>query len=120
MFRKIPFLLLALLILLLIFSVISFAHPGDTDSNGGHYDHSTGKYHYHHGYPAHSHIGGCPYDYDDKTGWQSGESAQSDSYSNDSPKTDNTNNNWSFESTVGIIMLIVIGLFVFKTWVEKL
>lgn len=26
---------------------ISFAHPGRTDSNGGHYDRSTGEYHYH-------------------------------------------------------------------------
>lgn len=46
------------------------AHPGRTDANGGHYNHSTGEYHYHHGYPAHQHIDGvCPYDYDDRTGW---------------------------------------------------
>ena len=31
------------------------AHSGRTDSNGGHYDHSTGEYHYHHGYSAHKH-----------------------------------------------------------------
>lgn len=53
------------------------AHPGRTDANGGHYDHSTGEYHYHHGYPAHQHIDGvCPYDYDDRTGWNSGSSGQ--------------------------------------------
>lgn len=53
------------------------AHPGRTDANGGHYDHSTGEYHYHHGYPAHQHIDGvCPYDYDDRTGWNSGGSSQ--------------------------------------------
>lgn len=53
------------------------AHPGRTDANGGHYDHSTGEYHYHHGYPAHQHIDGvCPYDYDDRTGWNSGRSGQ--------------------------------------------
>lgn len=28
---------------------ISFAHPGRTDNNGGHYDRSTGEYHYHDG-----------------------------------------------------------------------
>lgn len=28
---------------------ISFAHSGKTDSNGGHYDRSTGEYHYHNG-----------------------------------------------------------------------
>lgn len=44
------------------------AHPGRTDANGGHYDSSTGEYHYHHGYPAHQHTNGiCPYDFDDQT-----------------------------------------------------
>lgn len=53
------------------------AHPGRTDANGGHYNHSTGEYHYHHGYPAHQHTDGvCPYDYDDRTGWNSGSSSQ--------------------------------------------
>ena len=50
------------------------AHSGGTDSNGGHYDHSTGEYHYHHGRPAHNHydIDGdgyrdCPYEFDDES-----------------------------------------------------
>lgn len=49
-------------------SLTGFAHSGGTDSNGGHYDRSTGDYHYHHGYPAHDHkdtngdgIKECPY-----------------------------------------------------------
>lgn len=44
------------------------AHSGRTDSNGGHWDRSTGQYHYHHGHPAHQHydmdgdgILDCPY-----------------------------------------------------------
>ena len=38
------------------------SHPGGTDGSGGHYDHSTGEYHYHHGFHAHQHPGGvCPY-----------------------------------------------------------
>lgn len=42
---------------------ISSAHSGRTDVSGGHYDRSTGLYHYHHGYPAHRHINGiCPYE----------------------------------------------------------
>lgn len=54
------------------------AHPGRTDANGGHYDSSTGEYHYHHGYPAHQHTNGiCPYDFDDQTGWNSGTSSNS-------------------------------------------
>lgn len=55
------------------------AHTGKTDSSGGHYDHSTGEYHYHHGYPAHSHYDvdndgfvDCPYDFDDQTDHGSG------------------------------------------------
>lgn len=40
----------------------TIAHSGNTDGNGGHTDHSTGEYHYHHGYPAHDHPNGvCPY-----------------------------------------------------------
>ena len=66
------------LICLLIGTV--FAHPGRTDSNGGHTDHSTGEYHYHHGYSAHDHydmngdgVVDCPYDFDDKTNHDSGD-----------------------------------------------
>ena len=50
------------------------AHPGRTDSNGGHYNRSTGEYHYHHGYSAHDHYDmdgdgdiDCPYDFRDRT-----------------------------------------------------
>lgn len=63
-----------------IFITLSFsmAHPGRTDSNGGHYNRSTGEYHYHHGYSAHQHINGvCPYDFNDKTGSNSGSSSSS-------------------------------------------
>jgi hypothetical protein len=31
------------------------AHSGRTDSDGGHTNHSTGEYHWHHGYSAHQH-----------------------------------------------------------------
>lgn len=54
-----------IIIAILAFSLcsVSFAHSGRTDANGGHYDHSTGEYHYHHGYPAHQHPNGiCPYE----------------------------------------------------------
>ena len=59
-----------ILVLILLASSFCFtlAHSGGTDSAGGHRDSSTGEYHYHHGYPAHSHSNGkCPYDYDDNT-----------------------------------------------------
>ena len=56
--------LLTLLSLTTVFVFsISFAHSGGTDSQGGHYNHSTGEYHFHHGYHAHQHPNGvCPYD----------------------------------------------------------
>ena len=64
------------------------AHPGRTDSNGGHTDRSTGEYHYHHGYSAHDHYDmdgdgdkDCPYDFDDRTGYSSGSSSSSGAYS---------------------------------------
>lgn len=41
--------ILMIFISLLLFSIQSFAHPGRTDSRGGHYDRSTGEYHYHTG-----------------------------------------------------------------------
>lgn len=59
--KKIHFILL--LMFLLACTITVYAHPGGTDSDGGHYNHSTGEYHYHHGRPAHQHENGvCPYD----------------------------------------------------------
>ena len=63
MCKKISILLLILFTLLLTFNMVSSAHSGGTDSKGGHYDYSTGEYHYHHGYSAHKHTNGvCPYE----------------------------------------------------------
>lgn len=59
--KALIFILCTLTLLSLPLSVM--AHPGRTDSNGGHYDRSTGEYHYHHGYSAHQHKNGvCPYE----------------------------------------------------------
>ena len=60
---------ITVLLLSFSFCLPVFAHSGGVDSNGGHYDSSTGEYHYHHGYSAHQHydINGdgtidCPYE----------------------------------------------------------
>ena len=37
------------IIFISLFSITSYAHSGRTDSNGGHYNRSTGEYHYHNG-----------------------------------------------------------------------
>lgn len=34
-------------LLLLLISLMSFAHPGRTDADGGHYNRKNGTYHYH-------------------------------------------------------------------------
>ena len=71
--RPFSLIICSLFFLLFAFSSTTLAHSGRTDENGGHYDRSTGEYHYHHGYPAHQHEDGiCPYDFDDRTGWDSG------------------------------------------------
>ena len=78
--KKILILLTALLLISLV-TIMAFAHSGRTDSNGGHYDHSTGEYHYHHGYPAHQHTGGvCPYS---NSGTSASSSKSSSDYSAD-------------------------------------
>lgn len=68
--RKVLLVALLASILFSSFGFLAIAHSGRTDSNGGHYESSTGKYHYHHGYSAHQHndIDGdgkrdCPYDF---------------------------------------------------------
>ena len=55
------------LAIIMSFSIVT-AHSGRTDSSGGHYNRSTGEYHYHHGHPAHDHENGiCPYKSNSKT-----------------------------------------------------
>lgn len=86
-----------LLIVLLVTPCLAMAHPGRTDSNGGHTDSSTGEYHYHHGYPAHDHYDmdgdgrkDCPYNFDDKTGYNSGSHSSSGNKTNGSTNDNKT------------------------------
>ena len=74
--KRIPSLLLylALIVLAVSLALTVYAHPGRTDSAGGHTNRSTGEYHYHHGYGEHNHedLDGdgdldCPYDFKDMT-----------------------------------------------------
>ena len=95
--------LLAIIAITSLFPI--YAHPGKTDSNGGHYDRSTGEYHYHHGYPAHQHPGGkCPYNYDDKTGANSGSSAGSKTTSTQSK------NKRQYNKVGAIILFVSLGI----------
>ena len=66
--HKIIYTCTIIILIISLLSVVVSAHSGKTDSNGGHYDKSTGEYHYHHGYSAHQHTNGkCPYFFNDKT-----------------------------------------------------
>ena len=76
---KMKKLLFIIAIAIYVLPVIVLAHPGGTDGSGGHWNHKTGEYHYHHGYPEHQHDPDCPYDYKDKTGQSSGRSYKSSS-----------------------------------------
>lgn len=88
-------------ILTFSFCISVFAHSGKTDADGGHYDHSTGEYHYHcGGNPAHTHKNGvCPYD---KKGTTSSSSSSSSSCVSD------------IENTVCIV--IIIGMIAFMVY----
>ena len=61
--KKVLLIVALLLVICTTFIFNVLAHKGRTDSSGGHWDNSTGTYHYHcGGYPAHSHTNGvCPY-----------------------------------------------------------
>lgn len=115
-------LVLVPLLALVCLSVV-FAHPGKTDADGGHYNRSTGEYHYHHGYPEHQHPNGeCPYDFDDQTGINSG-SPSTGSSSNlppvrrsySSEKSANTSSKSDVMATlVSIVVPALVFIFILK------
>ena len=116
---------IVILVLISALALIVNAHPGNTDSSGGHYNKSTGEYHYHHGYPEHSHrdMDGdgkldCPYDFHDKTGQNSGTSSGSGHSSSNKQPTVSSNSSRSFwnnlvdffSSPYGIFCIIAVIL----------
>ena len=78
------------------------AHSGKTDGSGGHTNHSTGEYHYHHGYSAHDHydmdddgVVDCPYKFKDKTGQSSSTSISNATTSKKSQKNKSNGIDWA-------------------------
>lgn len=111
--KRILIFVLSILLILAACVPVS-AHSGNTDSNGGHYDSSTGQYHYHHGYPAHQHKNGeCPYGFDDKTDHQSGllSSGNSSSGGCSSSEGCGSSVSWIYILVFGVAFL-VIALFI--------
>ena len=77
--KKKLYIVIMVILMLIQVPLNIFAHSGRTDSSGGHYNRSTGEYHYHHGYKAHQHIDGiCPYDNDNKEKSDSSENIKND------------------------------------------
>ena len=130
--RKISMAALTILILFAL-SHSAFAHSGRTDSSGGHTNHSTGQYHYHHGYSAHQHydmngdgIKDCPYNFTDKTSQSSGTSSAGAS-AIQKPKTESTKftekSSADFDSVLefvaGTVCIGVIAYFVYRFFRKK-
>ena len=96
--------------------ITAYAHPGRTDSAGGHYNRSTGKYHYHHGYSAHQHTNGeCPYDsnYNKKN---NSDTNNSTTFDNNTPNktisNDATDEHYLLKTTILIVgIALAVALF---------
>lgn len=117
-------LVISILALLTSFVLVAQAHSGRTDGSGGHTDHSSGEYHYHHGYPAHDHYDmdgdgdlDCPYDFDNQTSRKSN-AADKVSQPTTAPTAGQTTksgkiNNFRFEFVLKIVISVaVIGLWI--------
>ena len=104
--------IIAVCTIFLLSSAMVFAHSGRTDAYGGHYDRSTGEYHYHHGFPAHQHINGiCPYDFKDNTNHSNSNSNNINSPdSNTIKKFNNSNTIKEKEYQNPIIMCIYLAV----------
>lgn len=108
--------LISFLVSLFVISV-SCAHSGRTDANGGHYDRSTGEYHYHHGYPAHQHPNGiCPYSNTPNIN----NSRQNNTRDEDTKKHTNNIINWIFEHDTLTFFIVFIFIGAIELIVDKL
>ena len=95
--RLITILIIPLFIFMLI-STVS-AHKGRTDAQGGHYNRTTGEYHYHHGYPEHQHFNGeCPYQDEEKEKQEILEKKRENYYEKEEKK------NSPFAKIIGVIL----------------
>ncbi len=112
-----------IIVLVAVLSSFTVLHQGRTDSNGGHYNHSTGEYHYHHGYSAHDHydingdgIVDCPYSFKGNTSNNSNTNTSESDTNNISKSSDNKKQG----STLRIIdTVLAVSTILFMPWVIK-
>lgn len=94
-------------ILLVVLTIICFSHSGRTDANGGHYNRSTGEYHYHHGMAAHDHPNGiCPY----STSSSNNNNTLTTSSATNNTSVENYANKYSTAKNMNIIFIIIIAI----------
>lgn len=126
-----PLILFLCILLLCILPFSVYAHPGRTNSDGGHWDYESGNYHYHHGYPAHDHTdldsdgyADCPYVFDDNTRHSSGNDSIPDSHTNNRVQSELPNGNpdrgkpslWDIISVIFTYLPGAIALWLFSSY----
>ena len=101
-----------------------FAHPGKTDSKGGHTNHSTGEYHYHHGYSAHDHYDmdgdgdiDCPYDFKDNTEKKPSNNSSTKENPKEDPKETIKENPKTRNRSAVLIGILKIALYIFCVFI---
>lgn len=121
---------LILISILLVMPIHALAHPGRTDSSGGHRNRSTGEYHYHHGYPEHDHVDldgdgkkDCPYTFEDNTDHSSNSESRDLAQNRENPDRNSlkavTSNpiNYLFDNLFEIFIALGLGMLVLSTFI---
>lgn len=103
------------LFLLFALSISVSAHPGRTDSNGGHYNRDTGEYHYHNGEYAGQNQDNDTYTYSysefvGPTNDYSYNSKYTDTITDKNANTDNQKNTFGEKVFIWLIMCIPLSL----------
>ncbi len=102
------------LFLLFALSISVSAHPGRTDSNGGHYNRDTGEYHYHNGEYADQNQDNdtYTYSYSEFVGPTFSYDYGSNSYNSFTAEETTTNNSYNSNSeTISNFLEILFGVF---------
>ena len=97
----------------------AFAHPGRTDANGGHWDHSTGEYHYH-GEPDSSHSGGSNSGSTTNRDWSGSDSSSSDHGSSSGLDSDDILGIIAACVVLGPFVLLVLWILVITPIIDKI
>lgn len=122
--NKIKNIFIFIILLHLLFISTASAHPGRTDSNGGHWDHSSGTYHYHTG--EHAGQSNSSSSTSEKSSWEKyKEERQSNTtikYENSTKTTnsqDNDSNLWTWILTILAILFFRYAFYYSNTAINR-